>query len=62
MKKFKCYDCEEMFEAESREDILDILFSHYTKLHRDVMDSQSHEDKKAWMVQFDKDWVVANEV
>jgi len=59
MKKIKCYDCEEIFESDSRNDILNKLYSHYMKDHPDVIPNASDDEKKAWMVQFEKDWEAA---
>lgn len=61
-KKFKCYDCPAEFEAESREEILNILFDHYIKDHNEVITGASEEEKKAWMERFEKDWSNAPEV
>lgn len=62
MKKFKCYDCEQTFEAETREDILNHLYEHYMKEHKEIITGASEEEKKVWMEKFDKDWVAAEEV
>lgn len=62
MKTIKCYDCESSFQAETREEILDILYGHYMKNHHSVITSASDEAKKQWMHQFEKDWIEAEEV
>ena len=56
MKKIKCYDCEEVFEAETKEEILEAMYSHYMKAHIDVISKADQEEKKAWMEKFEKDW------
>jgi len=61
-KKFKCYDCPAEFEAESREEILGILYEHYMKDHKEIITGASEEEKKAWMEKFEKDWAQAPEV
>lgn len=62
MKTFKCYDCESSFQAETREQILDVLYAHYMKNHHGIISNASDEEKKQWMLQFEKDWAEAKEV
>ena len=62
MKKLKCYDFEVTFQAETREEILDALYTHYMKDHNEVITGASEEEKKAWMVQFEKNWSEAENV
>ncbi len=62
MKKFKCYDCVESYEAETRDEILGKLYDHYMKEHHAIITGGTDEEKKAWMVQFEKDWAAAEEV
>ncbi len=62
MKTITCYDCESSFQAETREEILDILYEHYMKNHHSVITGASDEAKKQWMEQFEKDWSAAEEV
>lgn len=62
MKKFKCYDCEAKFEAETREEILGILYDHYMKDHKEIIAGASEDEKKTWMDKFEKDWTEATEV
>jgi len=59
MKQITCYNCENVFESETSEDILNQLFAHYMKDHPEVIPNASDEEKKAWMVQFNKDWEAA---
>lgn len=62
MKEFNCYDCEQSFRAESRDEILVILHDHYMKDHNEVITGNSEEEKKTWMDRFNKDWKSAKEV
>jgi len=62
MKKYTCHECESGFQAETREEILKILYGHYTEVHPDIIPNASDEEKKAWMVQFEKQWAEAPEV
>ena len=59
MKKIKCYDCDESFEAETKEDILNSLYKHYMEKHQEIITKASGEEKKAWMEKFEKDWASA---
>lgn len=62
MKKIKCYNCEDIFESETQEDILNQLYAHYMSAHPDIIPNATDEEKQAWMVQFNKDWEAAEEV
>lgn len=62
MKNFSCYNCDESFQAETREQILDMLYEHYMKHHHSVIISATGEEKRAWMERFEKDWLIAPEV
>jgi len=62
MKKFECYDCEISFEAEARDEILGKLYDHYMKEHYAIITGGTEEEKKAWMMQFEKDWLTAKEI
>ena len=59
MKKFKCYDCDEVLEANTREEVLNALYAHYMEKHKEVITGASKEEKKAWMEKFEKDWKAA---
>ena len=59
MKTIKCYDCDQSFEAETREGMLNLLYDHYMKEHKDIITGASEEEKKAWMERFDNDWAAA---
>jgi len=56
MKKLTCYDCEENFEAETSEEMLNLLYPHYMEKHHEVITGNSEEEKKAWMDRFNADW------
>ncbi len=62
MKKITCYDCDQSFEAQTREDILKTLYDHYMTAHKETITGASEDEKKAWMEKFDKDWEAASEV
>ena len=59
MKTMKCYDCDVVFEAETRDEILNLFYDHYMKEHKEIITGASEAEKKAWMEQFDKDWAAA---
>ena len=61
MKTIKCPDCEGKFQAETREEILNILYKHYMKEHKEIITGASEDDKKIWMEKFEKDWSAAEE-
>jgi len=61
MKQIKCYECEETFKAETREDMLNALYAHYMEKHPEVIPNATDADKKAWMEKFETDWVTAEE-
>ena len=56
MKKFKCPDCEEVFEAETSEATLKTMMPHYKEMHKEMMEKGTEEDRKTWMEKFHKDW------
>lgn len=62
MKKYKCHECNQEFQAETREEILNILYDHYMKDHKEVITKATEEEKKAWMERFEKGWSEAEEV
>ena len=41
--------------------MLNVLYTHYMETHADVIPQVSEDEKKAWMVQFEKDWEVSEE-
>ncbi|MAG91561.1 hypothetical protein CMO83_02695 [Candidatus Woesearchaeota archaeon] len=61
MKKFKCPDCDEVFESETSEEMLNLLQPHYMSKHADIMKNGTEEKQKAWMEKFYKDWEGAKE-
>lgn len=61
MKKFKCYDCDLQFHAETREELLGMLYDHYLKDHHEIITGADKAEKKRWMEQFEKDWSTAEE-
>ena len=56
MKKIKCYDCEEIFEADTSEEVLEKMYPHYMQEHREIIEGASEEEKTAWMKKFNADW------
>lgn len=52
MKEFKCYDCEGVFKAENREEILDTLYDHYMKEHHEIIAVDNLRDTvvKRWVL------------
>lgn len=62
MKKITCFDCEQSFEAESRDSILNQFYKHYMSEHNEIITGVDDAGKKMWMERFDKDWLKAKEV
>ena len=56
MKEFKCYDCDEVFQAVERDELLNQLYTHYMDKHKEIITGANEEEKKAWMEKFNKDW------
>ncbi len=56
MKKFECYDCDVEFKAETREQMLNMLYAHYMSEHKEIITGANEAEKKDWMAKFDKDW------
>jgi hypothetical protein len=61
MKEMKCLDCDEMFEAETPEEMMEKMMPHYMSEHKEIMDKGTEESKAEWMKKFHKDWEVAKE-
>ena len=61
MKKYNCHECTHEFQAETREDMLNLLYDHYIKDHNGVISNASEEEKKTWMARFDQDWAASPE-
>ena len=62
MKKMQCIDCDEWFEAETKEAMMQVMHPHYMEKHQDVMAAANEEKKKAWFEEFNKRWEEAEEV
>ena len=62
MKKLKCLDCEEIFEAETSKEMLDKMHPHYMEKHQDIMAQGTEESKKDWFEKFNKKWEEAEEI
>lgn len=56
MKTIKCRECGGDFSAITREEILKALYDHYMEAHPEIIPNVSDDEKKEWMVQFEKDW------
>lgn len=56
MKTITCYDCEQSFQAETREEILNQLYKHYMAEHHVIITGASEAEKKQWMERFERDW------
>lgn len=61
MKTFKCYDCDDSFQAETKDEVLIFLYNHYMKDHKEIISNNTEAEKLAWMDTFDKDWARAPE-
>ena len=62
MKEMKCLDCEKTFKAETSEEMMKTMMTHYMSDHKDIMEQGTEETKKVWMEKFNKDWEEAKEV
>jgi len=62
MKTIHCQHCEADFAAETKEEMLGILYDHYMKDHRKIITSVDETEKKAWMERFEADWNNATEL
>ncbi len=56
MKTMKCYDCQEQFEAEDREEMLNAFYAHYMSVHKEIITGADESEKKRWMAQFELDF------
>lgn len=59
MKAIKCYECDIVFKSETRDDILNQLYSHYMEKHHAIITGASEQVKKDWMQRFQNDWLQA---
>ena len=50
------------FEAVSRDEVLQFLYDHYMKDHKEIITGADESEKKRWMAQFEQDWEAAPEV
>lgn len=62
MKKIKCYDCDTEFQSETKEDVLNQMYTHYMDVHKEIITGVSEKEKKEWMDNFNKDWEGAEQV
>ena len=62
MKRLKCLDCEEVFEAESSEEMLNKMQPHYMAEHKDIMAGADKNKQQAWFEKFNKNWEEAEEI
>lgn len=62
MKTMKCYDCDQTFQADTSDEILQHMYKHYMADHHEVITGADESQKKVWMEQFHKDWESAEEV
>lgn len=60
-KTITCYvdGCDAAFASGGRNTLLGQVYAHYMEVHPDVIPNASDEEKKAWMMQFEKDWAAA---
>lgn len=56
MKKMKCLDCKEMFEAKTPEAMLKAMMPHYMAKHKAMMEKGTEAKKKVWMEKFYREW------
>jgi len=61
MKELKCLDCDETFEAETPQEMMQTMMPHYMEKHADIMANGTEEIKKVWMKQFYSNWEEAKE-
>jgi len=59
MKKMKCIDCDETFEADTSEAMMKLMMPHYMSGHKDIMESGTKEGKAIWMKKFSEAWDAA---
>lgn len=62
MKKLTCYDCEKKFESETSKEMLEKLYPHYMKEHKEIIMGASEDEKAAWMKKFNADWEAAETI
>jgi hypothetical protein len=62
MKKMKCLDCEDTFEAESEDEMMQKMHPHYMEKHKDIMEAGTEEKKEVWMKKFHEEWEKAEAI
>lgn len=60
MKTLTCYNCQDTFQAKTKEEMLQKFYNHYMEQHHAVITGANEVEKKRWMVQFETDWEVAS--
>lgn len=58
----QCLDCEEIFQAETQEDMMQEMMPHYKEVHAEMMNSGTEEKRMIWMSQFQDAWDNAEEI
>lgn len=62
MKEINCLDCDELFKAETSDEMLKTLLPHYMTVHKDIMSNLTDEIKEDWMKRFHEKWNNAIEI
>ena len=62
MKEMSCLDCEEKFQAESPNEMMQTMLPHYMEKHKEIMETNTEESKNEWMDRFHKEWEQAEEI
>ena len=60
MVKLQCLDCDEVFEANTKDEMLTTMLPHYIDKHHTIMDNLTEESKEEWMQRFHKNWEEAS--
>lgn len=61
MKTITCLDCQEQFQGETKEEIMNAMMPHYMSEHKDVMEAGNEEKKKEWFAEFERRFNEASE-
>ncbi|MCA9357166.1 hypothetical protein H6784_00345 [Candidatus Nomurabacteria bacterium] len=56
MKIIKCYNCDLILKAKTKQEMLNQLYLHYMSEHEKVILGADTTKKKLWMEKFNKDW------
>ncbi|NCP67064.1 DUF1059 domain-containing protein [bacterium] len=59
MRTITCFDCDHNFSAETSEEVLKKLYTHYMAEHHEIITSVDEAGKKAWMERFYAEWAQA---